>query len=177
MCRRLTFFVPAGLSKGNFFLSTWDTEKLQGKTKKTKELACTKLFTENTGRKCFLLCWGRITLCGFWKIKSQETLLVMRIFFVEPEEPGKTTTARLLAKAVNCLSDDAKPCGICANCQAIKEGNFVDLIELDAASNNGINDIRELRESVEYAPVVGKKKVYIIDEILRHIAQNICFKL
>lgn len=78
---------------------------------------------------------------------------------------GKTTTARLLAKAVNCLSDDAKPCGVCANCQAIKEGNFVDLIELDAASNNGINDIRELRESVEYAPVVGKKKVYIIDEV------------
>ncbi len=78
---------------------------------------------------------------------------------------GKTTTARLLAKAVNCLSDGEKPCGECANCKAISEGNFIDLIEIDAASNNGINDIRELRESVNYPPAVGKKKVYIIDEV------------
>ena len=78
---------------------------------------------------------------------------------------GKTTTARLLAKAVNCLSEGTKPCGQCANCKAIKEGSFMDLIEIDAASNNGINDIRELRESVNFPPAVGKKKVYIIDEV------------
>ena len=78
---------------------------------------------------------------------------------------GKTTTARLLAKAVNCLDENDKPCGKCANCVAIKEGSFMDLIEIDAASNNGINDIRELRESVNYPPAIGKKKVYIIDEV------------
>ena len=78
---------------------------------------------------------------------------------------GKTTTARILAKAANCLSEDAKPCGECAHCKAIKEGNFMDVIEIDAASNNGVENIRELRESVKYPPAVGRKKVYIIDEV------------
>ncbi|MGN0719523.1 MAG: DNA polymerase III subunit gamma/tau [Anaerovoracaceae bacterium] len=87
---------------------------------------------------------------------------------------GKTTTARILAKAVNCLGtsgdgefeeDDERPCGHCANCVAIKNGTFMDVIEIDAASNNGVDSIRELRESVKYPPAVGKKKVYIIDEV------------
>ena len=78
---------------------------------------------------------------------------------------GKTTTARLIAKAVNCLSDGEKPCGECENCRAIKEGTFMDLMEIDAASNNGIDNIRELRESIKYPPSVGRKKVYIIDEV------------
>lgn len=78
---------------------------------------------------------------------------------------GKTTTARLLAKAVNCLGEGDKPCGQCANCKSIKEGTFLDLVEIDAASNNGIDDIRELRESINFPPAVGKKKVYIIDEV------------
>ena len=78
---------------------------------------------------------------------------------------GKTSTARILAKAVNCLSDGAKPCGTCAHCKAISDGNFMDVIEIDAASNNGVENIRELRESVKYPPAVGNKKVYIIDEV------------
>lgn len=78
---------------------------------------------------------------------------------------GKTTTARILAKAANCLSDEARPCGTCAHCKAIKEGNFLDVIEIDAASNNGVENIRELRESVKYPPAIGRKKVYIIDEV------------
>lgn len=78
---------------------------------------------------------------------------------------GKTTTARILAKAVNCLSEGERPCGQCANCQAIKEGTFMDVIEIDAASNNGVDSVRELRESVKYPPAVGRKKVYIIDEV------------
>ena len=72
---------------------------------------------------------------------------------------GKTSTARILAKAVNCLSDGAKPCGTCAHCKAISDGNFMDVIEIDAASNNGGENIRELRESVKYPPAVGNKKV------------------
>ena len=78
---------------------------------------------------------------------------------------GKTTTARILAKAVNCLDSDERPCGTCPNCQSIKEGTFMDVIEIDAASNNGVENIRELRESVKYPPAVGRKKVYIIDEV------------
>jgi DNA polymerase-3 subunit gamma/tau len=79
---------------------------------------------------------------------------------------GKTSTARILAKGVNCLSDSSdKPCGICANCISIKNGTFMDVIEIDAASNNGVENIRELRESVKYPPQIGKCKVYIIDEV------------
>ena len=78
---------------------------------------------------------------------------------------GKTTTARILAKAVNCLDEGERPCGRCANCMSIKEGTFMDVIEIDAASNNGVDNIRELRESVKYPPAVGRKKVYIIDEV------------
>ena len=81
---------------------------------------------------------------------------------------GKTTTARILAKAVNCLADpegEGRPCGHCANCEAIRKGSFMDVVEIDAASNNGVDSIRELRESVKYPPAVGRKKVYIIDEV------------
>ena len=78
---------------------------------------------------------------------------------------GKTTTARLLAKGLNCLSDEGRPCGTCANCRAIRDGSFMDVIEIDAASNNGVDNIRELRESVNYPPATGRKKVYIIDEV------------
>src|SRR6202011_5736771 len=80
---------------------------------------------------------------------------------------GKTSSARLLAKALNCLqraSGSAEPCGTCIPCLAIAAGNALDVIEIDAASNRGIDDIRELREKVRLAPSQGKWKVYIIDE-------------
>lgn len=79
---------------------------------------------------------------------------------------GKTTTARLLAHAINCHNlKDGEPCGECDPCGSITEGNFIDVIEIDAASNRGIDDIRQLRDSVRYAPIEGKAKVYIIDEV------------
>ena len=78
---------------------------------------------------------------------------------------GKTTTARLLAKGLNCTSDGERPCGQCPACQAIRDGNFLDVVEIDAASNRGIDDIRQLRDSVNYPPAVGRHKVYIIDEV------------
>ena len=78
---------------------------------------------------------------------------------------GKTTTARILAKGLNCLADSERPCGKCASCLSIKEGTFMDVIEMDAASNNGVENIRELRESVKYPPAIGRKKIYIIDEV------------
>lgn len=77
---------------------------------------------------------------------------------------GKTTTARLLAKALNCTGSGDKPCGECPECKAIAAGNFIDVVEMDAASNNGVDDIRDLREEVNFPPVQGRTKVYIIDE-------------
>ncbi len=79
---------------------------------------------------------------------------------------GKTTMARILAKGVNCTSPKGtRPCGECENCLAIRDGLHMDVIEIDAASNNGVDNIRELRESVKYPPVTGRCKVYIIDEV------------
>lgn len=80
---------------------------------------------------------------------------------------GKTSTARIFAKAVNCLNrkEDGNPCNECTVCTAVTKGHFLDLIEIDAASNRGIDQIRELKEKIEFSPVEGKYKIYIIDEV------------
>ncbi|MFN2149213.1 MAG: DNA polymerase III subunit gamma/tau [Anaerolineales bacterium] len=87
--------------------------------------------------------------------------------FAGPRGTGKTTTARLLAKALNCTHEPIadRPCGVCANCQAVAEGRFLDLIEIDAASNTSVDDVRDLRDRINFAPNEGRYKVYIIDEV------------
>ena len=84
---------------------------------------------------------------------------------------GKTTTARIMAKALNCIGKDGhggptiNPCGICENCRAIAESRHIDVLELDAASRTGVDDMREILDGVRYKPTNGRYKIYIIDEV------------
>jgi len=110
---------------------------------------------------------GETDIINTIKNSLKENKMAHAYLFTGPRGVGKTTTARLIAKGLNCMENGVTdtPCNKCENCIDISKNKFIDLIEIDAASNRGIDEIRSLKDKINYLPAKGRKKVYIIDEV------------
>ncbi len=108
---------------------------------------------------------GQETISRVLKNSIEQGRIAHAYLFSGPRGVGKTSTARILAKALNCENGPTStPCGLCTFCKSVTDGSSVDVMEIDGASNNSVNDIRDLRERVKYVPSSGRYKIYIIDE-------------
>ena len=109
--------------------------------------------------------YGQQHIVQTLKHAVEQNKIAHAYLFCGPRGTGKTSIAKIFAKTINCTCEDHKPCLTCDNCLAVQDGSHPDIIEIDAASNNGVEEVRNLIEKVKYAPLKGKYKVYIIDEV------------
>lgn len=112
----------------------------------------------------FSTVFGQKAVVQILKNSIEHDKIAHAYIFTGPRGTGKTTIARILSKAINCTGED-KPCLQCTNCQAFAQGSFLDIVEIDGASNRKIEDVRELIDKAKYLPQQGQKKIYIIDEV------------
>ncbi len=115
--------------------------------------------------KCFEDVAGQQHIVKTLQNAVKQNKIAHAYLFCGPRGTGKTSIAKIFAKAINCEDETNKPCLKCSNCLAVQDGSHPDIVEIDAASNNGVDEVRELIEKVKYAPLKGKYKVYIIDEV------------
>ncbi len=127
---------------------------------------CIRLYTANGGPKTFSDVIGQAHITQTLQKQVAEGRTSHAYLFTGTRGTGKTTCAKILAKAVNCEHPvNGDPCNQCASCQGIENGNFLDVLELDAASNNGVDQVRALRDEAILSPANVKKRVYIVDEV------------
>ena len=145
----------------------------------TEPAAATQVYARTWRPSSFSELVGQEHVSGTLRQSIKQGRVSHSYLFCGPRGSGKTTTARIIAKAVNCLdTQDGDPCDTCTICRSINGGQFMDIIELDAASNRGIDEIRDIREKVNFSPAQGQRKVYIIDEahMLTDAASNAFLK-
>ena len=120
----------------------------------------------STARSASARCPARRTWSRRWPTRCKRGQLAHAFLFTGPRGVGKTTAARLVAKAVNCEQGPTpEPCGACVPCLEIADGRSVDVVEIDAASNNGVDNVRDIVEAVKYRPARDRFKVFVIDEV------------